>query len=184
MQIIYPVSLTAQQYAEQKYQTKVRPPENCPNCGQAHCLEALAYYNRFITQSVATALEIWVRRFLCLRCAMSVSCLPDFAQPYRLVNTATVQAGFDEETSLPAVQRWFILIAAYWKRFSAHLPQLLLKVGNAFGPCAQPPSAQGFWQQLKKACGGLATATRQLVDAFGTCLFGTYRCHQRRSLSP
>jgi hypothetical protein len=33
---------------------------------------------------------------------------------------------------------------------------------------------------LIEACGDLGSATRQLVHQFHTCLFGTYRCHQRR----
>lgn len=180
MQIIYPLSLTPEQYAEQDYQKQVRPPENCPNCAHANCLEALGYYSRYITQSLAAVLSIWVRRFLCGHCEITVSCLPHFAQPYRLVNTPTVQAGFDGEVSRPEVQRWASLIAAYWKRFNEHLPRLLQTVGPVFGRCPLHPSAEAFWQKLKKACGGLATATRQLVGQFRTCLFGTYRCHQRK----
>jgi hypothetical protein len=49
MQTIYPTSLTPEQYAEQKYHKQVRPPENCPNCRKAHALEALTYYERYIT---------------------------------------------------------------------------------------------------------------------------------------
>jgi hypothetical protein len=183
MQTIYPVSVTPEQYAEQNYQTQVRPPESCPNCAQANCLEAHAYYHRYITQSVALVLMIWVRRFLCTLCKITVSCLPDFAQPYRLVNTATVQAGFDGDLTRPEVQRWRSFMVAYWKRFVEHLPLLTRTVGNVFGRCPLHPSADAFWGQMKKACGGLATATRQLVDWFRTCLFGTYRCHQRPRVS-
>jgi hypothetical protein len=183
MQTIYPVSLTPEQYAKENHHRKVYRPENCPNCDKANCLEALGYYSRFITQGLAAVLLIWVRRFRCLVCQISVSCLPDFAQPYRLVNTATVQAGLDKDVSSPPVQRWISLIVAYRKRFVGHLPQLLLTVGNAFGPCPLQCSADIFWEQLKKACGGLATATRQLVNPFRTCLFGSYRCHQRRKVS-
>jgi hypothetical protein len=80
MQTIYPTSLTPEQYAEQKYHQQVRPLENCPNCQQAHVLEALAYYERFITAATALVLLILVRRFLCRVCRVSVSCLPAFAQ--------------------------------------------------------------------------------------------------------
>ena len=86
MQTIYPTSLTPEQYAQQKYHQQVRPPENCPNCQRAHVLEALAYYERFITTATALVLLIWVRRFLCRVCRVSVSCLPSFAQPYRPVH--------------------------------------------------------------------------------------------------
>ena len=40
MQNIYPTSLTPEQYVEQKYHKQVKTPENCPNCGRAHTLEA------------------------------------------------------------------------------------------------------------------------------------------------
>ena len=182
MQTIYPTSLTPEQYAQQKYHQQVRPPENCPNCQRAHVLEALAYYERFITTATALVLLIWVRRFLCRVCGVSVSCLPAFAQPYRPVNTPTIAAGFEGQDTRPEVQRWSQLIDGYWRRFENHLPVLLRQVGNAFGPVPLQPAAAGFWRQLLRHCGHLAEATRQLVHQFHTCLFGTYRCHQRRPL--
>ena len=81
MQRIYPTSLTPEQYVEQDYHRQVKAPENCPNCHRAHALEALAYYHRYLTSSTALVLLIWVRRFLCRHCRISVSCLPAFAQP-------------------------------------------------------------------------------------------------------
>jgi hypothetical protein len=182
MQTIYPTSLTPEQYAEQAYHKQVRPPENCPNCQRAHVLEALAYYERFITTAAAMVLLILVRRFLCRLCGVSVSCLPAFAQPYRLVNTPTIAAGFNGQDALPEVQRWSQLIGVYWRRFQIHLPVLLRQVGNAFGRVPLQPTAAGFWRQLLRQCGDLASATRQLIHQFHTCLFGRYRCHQRRPL--
>jgi len=182
MQTIFQTSLTPEEYAEQDYQRQVRPPENCPNCSRAHGLEALAYYHRYITTATALVLMIWVRRFLCRHCQVSVSCLPAFAQPYRPVNTPTVAAGFNGEVTRPEVQRWGQLIKVYWRRFERHLPTLLRQVGHAFGSVPLQPTAQGFWGQLLRHCGDLASATRQLIHQFHTCLFGTYRCHQRRQL--
>jgi hypothetical protein len=181
MQSIYPTSLTPEQYVQQAYHKQVLPPENCPNCGQAHTLEALAYYRRYVTY-LLVVLRICVRRFLCRQCRVSVSCLPDFAQPYRAINTATVEAGFSGQAQGREVQHWEALNRVYWKRFAAHLPRLLRQVGNAFGPVPLQPTAEGFWPQLLGHCGDLANATRQLVHDFHTCLFGTYRCHQRRQL--
>lgn len=182
MQRIFPTSLTPEQYAEQEYHRQVPPPENCPNCQRAHALEGLAYYRRYISTATALVLWIWVRRFLCRHCRISVSCLPQFAQPYRLVNTPTVEVGFNGESDRSEVQRWSDLIGAYWRRFEAHLPGLLRRVGNAFGPVPLQPTAEGFWPQLLRNCGDLANATRQLIHQFHVCLFGTYRCHQRRPL--
>jgi hypothetical protein len=181
MQTIFPTSLTPPQYVEQNYQKQVPAPENCPNCAHAHTLEALAYYHRYVTW-LTDVLIIWVRRFLCRHCRVSVSCLPDFAQPYRAIKTATIAAGFNGQTQSRAVQHWATAIKPYWRRFQTQLPTLLRQVGNAFGPVPLAPTAPGFWQQLLGHCGDLARATRQLVHQFHTCLFGTYRCHQRRPL--
>ena len=183
MQNIFKTSLTPQQYVQQNYQKQVRPPENCLNCGQAHSLEALTYYQRYVTW-LKEVLRIWVRRFLCRHCRVSISCLPDFAQPYRAVNTATIEAAFNGQTQKPDVQHWVPAIEPYWRRFQAHVPRLLRQVGNAFGPVPLEPTAKGFWEQLLRRCADLASATRQLVGQFHTCLFGTYRCHQRRALHP
>ena len=181
MQTIVKTSLTPEQYAEQDYQKQVKPPENCPNCSSAHSLEALAYYRRYVSWLTIT-FYVWVRRFLCRRCRVSVSCLPSFAQPYRAINTGTIESGFNEQIQKRIVPHWDTLLRSYWRRFECHLPKLLQQVGNAFGALPLQPTAQGFWKQLLRQCGDLASATRQLVHQFHTCLFGTYRCHQRRQL--
>jgi len=182
MQIIQPVSLTPDHYFKANYHTQMRSPENCPNCRHPNCLSALGYYERYIT-CLLEVLRIWIRRFRCKECRISVSCLPDFAQPYRAVNTATVEAGFNGDPSSRSVQHWGSLIEVYWKSFTRHLGLLLRTVGSAYGRCPPHPNAEDFWQKLKGACDGLPTVTRELVDKFRTCLFGTYQCHQRRILS-
>ncbi len=179
MQTIYPTSLTPEQYAEQDHHKQVRPPENCPNCRRAHALEALTYYQRYITTATVLVLLIWVRRFLCRQCRVTVSCLPSFAQPYRPVNTSTVADGFNGKATAQTA-RWIDLIGCYWERFESHLPMLLRQVGNAFGPVPLKPTAKDFWWRVMDRCGDLGQATRQLIHQFHTCLFGTYRCHQRR----
>lgn len=176
MQNIYPVTLTPKEYSEQRLEEQVQKPENCLNCGGANCLEALGYYWRWISY-VLEAFRIRVRRFLCLQCRVSISCLPDFAQPDRVVNTQTVEAGFQGDGA-GAVRHWGWLILAYWKKFAAHLQELLRTVGNAFGPCPVVVSPEDFWKMILKDGEGLAAATGQLVRQFRTCLFGTYRCHQ------
>jgi len=182
MQTICHLPITAEQYVQTDYQRRVRPPANCPNCGTAHRMKALSYYWRYLSRcSDPSALIIWGRRFLCRGCKVSVSCLPDFAQPYRFVSTATIEAGFNGQDDHPDVQRWRDLIARYWRRFQAHLPRLILLVGPAYGAVATPTTVAEFWKQLRRACGGLATTTRQLVEQFRTCLFGTYRCHQPKA---
>lgn len=180
MQTIFPTSLTPEQYAEANYQRQVPAPAHCPNCRRPSSLEALGYYSRFITQTMVAILEIWIRRFRCRGCRISVSCLPQFAQPYRVVNNDTVQAGFNEQRTRPDVQRWQSLIDAYWRRLEQHLPDLVRRLGSAFGALPVNLTAAVFWTQWLQISRSLAAGTRQLVTHFRTCLFGTYRCHQRQ----
>ena len=180
MQTIFPTSLTPAEYVEQNYQEQVQAPERCPNCDGPNSLEALGYYSRFVTQVIAAVLEILVRRFRCRHCRRSVSCLPAFAQPYRVVNSATVEAAFAGQHTRADVQRWWEVLRSYWRRFEAHLPELVRRVGQAFGGLPLQPDAQAFWKRCVQAHGGLARTTQELIARFRTCLFGTYRCHQRR----
>jgi hypothetical protein len=163
---------------EQDGAAQVQKPENCAHCGGANCLDALGYYYRWISYRL-DVFQIRVRRFLCLRCGTSISCLPDFAQPYRVVNTHTIEKGFNEDTARE-VQHWGWLILAYWKKFTAHLQTLVRAVGNAFGACPVKVSPRQFWKLLVKGCRTLAVATEELVRKFRSCLFGTYQCHQRK----
>lgn len=181
MQTIYPTTLTPLEYLQQHGAEQVQKPENCANCGGAHCIEVLGYYWRYISH-VLDCFQIPIRRFLCLRCRVSISCLPDFAQPYRVVNTQTVQAGFNGGQARPEVH-WGSLIAVYWKKYSALLQELLRTVGNAFGACPIRVRAEDFWRLLLKQCSSLTAATEQLVRKFRICLFGRYRCHQPKALA-
>lgn len=181
MQTIYPTTLTPVEYLQQDGATQVPKPEICTHCGAAGSPEALGYYERWISH-LLEALRIRVRRFWCSRCRVSISCLPDFAQPYRVVNSQTVQAGFEGGTGPPEVH-WRWLIAAYWKKFAAHLKALVLRVANALGPCPVEVTPESFWKLILQQCDCLAAGTEELVRQFRICLFGTYRCHQPQEIA-
>jgi hypothetical protein len=159
MQIIQVLSLSPEQYVQQEYHRRIRPPENCPYCLHPHSLKALGYYARFITALLAQVLSIWVRRFLCRHCRHTVSCLPGFAQPYRLVNTPTVQAAFHGENHRPEVQRWKSLTDSIGGAFKSICPS---SCGGLVTRLAVIRVRSSIWNLLVKACGSLATATRQL----------------------
>jgi len=178
MQTIFPTSLTPAEYVEQEYEEQVQAPERCPNCEGLNSLEALGYYSRFVTQVIAAVLEIWVRRFRCRRCRISVSCLPEFAQPYRVVNSTTVEAGFNGEQTRADVQRWELVLRSYWRSFEAHQVELVRRVGQQWGTIPLQATAREFWERCVQRCQGLARTTQELIARFRTCLFGTYRCHQ------
>ena len=48
---------------------------------------------------------IAVRRFVCRHCPVTVSCLPQFAQPYRLVCNETIEAFFAGEKDRVEIAR-------------------------------------------------------------------------------
>jgi hypothetical protein len=178
MQKIYRTELSPEQYVQENSHLQVPRPERCGHCGKPYCLEALAYYVRFVTTALAAVLPIRVRRFICRSCRRTTSCLPDFALPYRLVNTATVSDGFNGRQT-PSVERWAAPIQRYWRDFNGFLDELLRTVGNAFGRLPLRPTASGFWRMLLQRFGSLGAATEELVDRFGITLFARYRCHQR-----
>lgn len=181
MQTIYRTQLSPEQYAEQNHHKQVSRPELCGHCGKAHVLEGLGFYARYITTWSAAVLLILVRRFVCLSCGRTTSCLPEFALPYRLVNSETVTDGFNERES-PPVARWSGPIQRYWRDFNVFLDELLRTVGNAFGPLPLRPSASFFWKMLLDRFRSLGAAMEELVHHFGITLYARYRCHQRPAL--
>ena len=154
--------------------------------------EALGYYDRSVShEATGEVLRIKIRRFLCLGCGVTISCLPWFCQPYRIVCNAAICAYFAGEREERQVARWLDVLASYRRRFASWVrgnvrgmsPGLLATIGARFG--RPPPLRQGeafpikLWHQLMKACGGVCSATRQLVREFRITLFGRYCCHQR-----
>jgi hypothetical protein len=94
-------------------------------------LGALAYYERYITTATVLVLLIWVRRFLCRHCRISVSCLPDFAQPYRAVNTPTVEQPLTEAVQeTPELLRLVILGVQHTRSCMLYLPAGTYRITN------------------------------------------------------
>ncbi len=54
-------------------------------------LWALGYYARNISRLQLGFLRIWIRRFRCRFCRKTLSLLPSFAQPYRLIQNSTIE---------------------------------------------------------------------------------------------
>ncbi len=178
MQVIIHVDLTVEQYVEEQYQRRVRPPERCGNCGALATLAVLAYYSRYTTGTDGAAVLFWVVRFICGACKLTTSCLPSFAQPYRLVGSETIKAFVQGETARHDVRRNEGLLKRYLKRFNWWQTSLRGIVGNRFGRAPPKESATAFLRRAVAACGSLAELTLRLVQEFRTTCFGTYRCHQ------
>ena len=111
---------------------------------------------------------------------MTVSCLPHFAQPYRVIANATIEAFFDGRTHQPDVQRWEQLLGSYRRTYHGWFRSLRRECGAWFGRAPPDEEPLSFWRRILGACGGLAAATGKLVSQVRVTLFGRYRCHQRR----
>ena len=177
MQVIIRVKLRVEQYVEQKFHRRMRPPKRCGNCGRFWTLKPHAYYSRYTTDAEGTAIEFEVRRFVCEQCLCTTSCLPSFAQPYRLVGNKTIQAFVRGCYSRLDVQRNEDLLKRYRKRFDWWQGSLRSLVGNFFGRGPPKETATAFLRRAVAACGSLAELTFRLVQEFKTTCFGTYRCH-------
>jgi hypothetical protein len=179
MQLIFDFSGSPEEYLSGAVHKRVRPPPVCPACQRTKRWEALGYYCRGLTaKGAAGVLSIIVRRFRCVECGITISLLPNFAQPYRLVRNETVQDFFDGETMTTDILRWDSLLRRYWRRFCGWFPDLLALTGI---PNKRPPPTAGpgrFWSRFKKLWGPLALATAALVRGFCLTPFGSYRCHQ------
>jgi len=178
MQKVRRIKLSVEAYVQQEFHKRMRPPEDCPNCGRFHGLWAHGYYARDSTESLGKVIRFLVRRFLCMYCGITVSCLPCFAQPYRLVNHATLDAFLKGESQRRDVQTQQELLKHYVRRMAEWRPSLIRIVGHRFGRDSPKENATAFWRRTVAACGSAAELTMQLVEEFRTTCFLTYRCHQ------
>ena len=177
VQVIFQFAGDPESYIAGACHAKVMPPAVCPHCGLAGCLEPHGYYPRGITAAASAGiLSLQIRRFLCWVTGKTVSMLPDFAQPYRLVRNSTVQAFFSGVLVDIDVVRWTPLLQRYWRRFATWFPVLLENAAEHSGP--SPPKAEHFWSFFVSEWGELAGATLRLVGVFRITAFGRYRCHQ------
>ena len=111
---------------------------------------------------------------------MTVSCLPRFAQPYRLICNATIEAFFEGRSAGSEVRAWSELLGRYRRAYQRWFGTLRMECGALFGRSPPEQKPLSFWGRIMKACGGLASATGKLVGQLRVTLFGRYRCHQRR----
>jgi|SRR5665213_947384 len=176
MQRVQACEQSPEEYMRSEGHRQVRPELSCPRCGARRRLHRHGCYGRSVTDVVGKAVRILVVRFLCRGCRRTVSYLPWFALPYRVVATATVEAFFGGERRRRDVQAWELLLRGYERRMAAHAAEVVRTVGCGFGRA--PPLVEGLWPWWKAACGSLAAATRQLATQFRITLFKRYQCHQ------
>lgn len=178
MQKIVRVKLSVEAYVLEQYHAQMRPPSQCPNCGQLHRLLALGYYQRYTTGLLGKAIAFLVRRFRCTHCRLTVSCLPCFAQPYRLVNHTTLEAFLNGRCRRRDVEAQRDLLRRYLRRFVDWRPELLRIIGHRFGRASPKEDATAFLRRAVATCGSASKLTVHLVEQYSTTCFKTYRCHQ------
>jgi len=178
MQKLVRVKLSVEAYVRAQYHRQMRPPSQCSNCGRFRRLWALGYYRRYTTGTLGKAIAFLVRRFRCMYCRVTVSCLPRFAQPYRLVNHTTLEAFLKGRHRRRDVQAQWDLLQRYLRRFAEWQPELLKIIGHQFGRASPKEDATAFWRRAVATCGSACKLTVLLVQEHGTTCFTTYRCHQ------
>ncbi len=179
MQLLFPGSPDPETYLQREAHRQSAPPPSCPHCKGERTWEALGYYYRGITdRSAAKILVLPIRRFRCRRCGRTVSLLPSFAQPYRLVRNETVERYFCGRHENIDVVRWQYLLKRYWQRFENGLPKLS-RIKELVLPSFSPGEASfELWERLLERFGELSSMTLHLVGTFQITLFGSYRCHR------
>ena len=178
MQKIVRVKHTVETYVLEEHHAQMRPPSHCPNCGRLHRLWSLGYYQRYTTGLLGKAIAFLVRRFRCTYCRLTVSCLPCFAQPYRLVNHTTLEAFLNGRYRRHDVEAQRDLLRRYLRRFVEWQPALINIIGHNFGRASPQEDATAFLQRAVASCGSASELTVHLVEQFRTTCFKTYRCHQ------
>ena len=160
----------------------VRSPAICPVCRAEGSLEAHGYYERDTTDDDGVVLQFQVRRFRCRHCRKTVSCLPRFAQPYRVVNSNTIGAYFSGQRTGRGIERNMARLERYWQRFAEWAVQLSNAIGLSRGP-APPTEPLALWHVLRTIGCGLGQCTLGFVRDFGVTFFGAYLCHRRPALA-
>jgi len=179
VQVIFWFAGDPESYIAGNCHSKVPPPKRCPHCGRKKCMELLGYYPRGISSALTSIpLTIRVRRFICRKFGGTVSMLPSFAQPYRLVRNSTVQKYFSGKRIEIDVIRWTPLLTRYWRRFRAWFPKLFEKAGKHSGLSPPMPTEEHYWHFFMSAWGEMSGATAHLVGTFRLTAFGIYQCHQ------
>jgi len=149
----------------------------CPNCMLVGVLLGLGYYNRWVSSSDRRKTTlVSIRRFRCHACRLSTSMLPDFAQPYRLVTTDTVEQYLGGSRCGEAVDAWADLLEDYQRRFDERLPLTVSLLSSAYELAKLPRTAVEVWCEICRCFGGARCLTARLASDVGVTVFGIYRC--------
>ena len=140
--------------------------------------ELSGVYERYASNGSTSEL-ITVLRYRCQQTGATVSLLPDFAQPYRLLVSELIEDYFFERAN-GYLAAWLELLKRYRKRFELWHQELKAVVGFSLGraPPGAGSSAAEYFRWLVGACGNsVRKATRTLTQRLKLSVFGRYQCH-------
>ena len=178
MQLIVEVPVDAEEYGSRGFQQSILAPTACPHCHVGAALQALGYYLRNVTGKKAVVLRLSIRRFRCRACGKTVSILPAFAQPYRLVHNEAIHRFFCGQHSSAETQPWRVLLRRYWNKFGRWISQANGVLHSCLDRAPPPSSTTAWWGVIVGAFTNMGLATRVLVTDSQVTLFGRYRCHR------
>jgi hypothetical protein len=102
----------------------------------------------------AAFLRIFVRRFRCRLCYKTISILPSFAQPYRLVLNAVISEFFKGTLGTGSLS-WLTLLKQYWNKFANWLPEIDGIMRSVVERSPPRPDATGWWAVIVEGFGGM-----------------------------
>jgi hypothetical protein len=104
--------------------------------------------------------------------------LPDFAQPYRLVATDTVDRYFSGTRDGADVNVWMEHLTRYQKRFDERLLETKTALATAYDFDELPVEAIGLWLVVCRNFQGARRFTARFAGELGMTVFGIYDCHR------
>lgn len=178
MQVVVHIDGAAESYIQEKRFERLKAPECCPNCKSQKRLRAHGYYERSIAalESVR-CMRLHVRRFRCFDCQRTISLLPSFCQPYRLLPNEMIASYFKGSVA-NASRSWDFLLKRYWQRYTVWLHEIRCRLTEDFGLETSLQSADEVWGVIDRTFNGVAHVTMELVLKSRITLFGSYRCHR------
>jgi hypothetical protein len=177
LQIIAKTKQGPEGYQQQQAHFQMLPPDRCPHCQHTKAFLALGYYSRYLAGRGAVLLHLQIRRFRCRFCRKTVSLLPHFAQPYRLIRNGVI-AIFVTGTRRSQTYRWEDILRRYWRRFCSWSGRLRAILITNWGRPPPPSDPIMLWRWLEDFFGGFEKASNRLIGDLQITFFGQYRCHQ------
>lgn len=179
MQVIISFHGGPEEYVRDGAHRKVVRPDACPICDEPGCMRAHGFYSRWISSpSRIRLMLIWIRRFLCRACHLTTSMLPDFAQPYRLVATDTVDKYFSDARDGADVNVWAEHLARYQTRLEERIPETKAALEAAYGIGDLPLESTPLWLVVSRIFDGARRFTARFAGEVGMTVFGIYGCHR------